>query len=502
MKRRNKGITLIALVITIIVLLILAGVAISTLTGDNGILTKAAQAKKDTEKASTKERIQIEVMASYGENGTLDVDTLKSNISAHIPEATVEGDTFPITVTVDGQTFTVDVDGNVEAAGPTAVISDIKLLDSTGAEVTEANRPEEGATGYQASFKVTLTEAGTINSVTFNGTTITGENGVYKIPVTENTTYKISVNYTVDGTTDTKERNVVIKDLFISAAPIEPGDIATDPDTFKKVTEGKVLNYGNTLKVTDAEGNQVDLDVEWKVFYAEGNDIYLIASDYVPVSKLASQKTSLGFTDNGNYNIYWSSSNDFKVTSIDTAIANRFMLNQEATFTKSNNNYKMTACLLDASKWETFRDTRWADANNVIGSPTLEMWIASWNKKYTTETNTADKLYCNKASSTGYYVGTTNEPTSTYIGSDVMSAKAGYQDELYYPHRSGYNNCYGYWLASPSADDSSYEMYVGCSGHVNYYGYNANYYGVRPLVHLKSGVKVKPQGKDFVLVAE
>ena len=35
----NKGITLIALVITIIVLLILAGVTIATLTGDNGILT-------------------------------------------------------------------------------------------------------------------------------------------------------------------------------------------------------------------------------------------------------------------------------------------------------------------------------------------------------------------------------------------------------------------------------------------------------------------------------
>jgi len=45
LKVNNKGITLIALVITIIVLLILAGVAIATLTGDNGILTKAASSK-------------------------------------------------------------------------------------------------------------------------------------------------------------------------------------------------------------------------------------------------------------------------------------------------------------------------------------------------------------------------------------------------------------------------------------------------------------------------
>ena len=47
MKREN-GITLIALVITIIVLLILAGVTIITLTGDNGILQKAGDAKKCT----------------------------------------------------------------------------------------------------------------------------------------------------------------------------------------------------------------------------------------------------------------------------------------------------------------------------------------------------------------------------------------------------------------------------------------------------------------------
>ena len=41
----NKGITLIALIITIIVLLILAGISIATLTGDNGILSKAQEAK-------------------------------------------------------------------------------------------------------------------------------------------------------------------------------------------------------------------------------------------------------------------------------------------------------------------------------------------------------------------------------------------------------------------------------------------------------------------------
>ena len=46
LKRRERGITLIALVITIIVLLILAGVSISMLTGENGIITQAQTAKE------------------------------------------------------------------------------------------------------------------------------------------------------------------------------------------------------------------------------------------------------------------------------------------------------------------------------------------------------------------------------------------------------------------------------------------------------------------------
>ena len=52
MKTNEKGITLIALVITIIVLLILAGVSISMLTGDNGIITQAQRAKELTEASS------------------------------------------------------------------------------------------------------------------------------------------------------------------------------------------------------------------------------------------------------------------------------------------------------------------------------------------------------------------------------------------------------------------------------------------------------------------
>ncbi len=68
--KNQKGITLIALVITIIVLLILAGVTIATLKGDNGLLTKAQQVKEENEKASDRDKIAMAVSeAQIGENG-------------------------------------------------------------------------------------------------------------------------------------------------------------------------------------------------------------------------------------------------------------------------------------------------------------------------------------------------------------------------------------------------------------------------------------------------
>ena len=57
--KSSKGITLIALIITIIVLLILAGITVATLTGDNGIVTKAGEAKTASEDAKIEEEIQL-----------------------------------------------------------------------------------------------------------------------------------------------------------------------------------------------------------------------------------------------------------------------------------------------------------------------------------------------------------------------------------------------------------------------------------------------------------
>ena len=72
--KSKKGITLIALVITIIVLIILAGVSIAMLTGNKGILTQAQKAKEETENATEEEKIQLAVIgSSVTDNGYSDI---------------------------------------------------------------------------------------------------------------------------------------------------------------------------------------------------------------------------------------------------------------------------------------------------------------------------------------------------------------------------------------------------------------------------------------------
>ena len=64
MMKNQKGVTLIALVITIIVLLILAGVSIAMLTGDNGILTQANKSQVSTIEGNVKEAVRLAVQAA------------------------------------------------------------------------------------------------------------------------------------------------------------------------------------------------------------------------------------------------------------------------------------------------------------------------------------------------------------------------------------------------------------------------------------------------------
>lgn len=124
--QRKSGITLIALVITIIVLLILAGVTIAMLTGENGILNKATTAKQKIEEATAEERVKLEVAGSFGDDGKLDIDEINDNLRNNVDGLTYNGKaitekgvadenrigSLPATVMVDGYEIMINENGS------------------------------------------------------------------------------------------------------------------------------------------------------------------------------------------------------------------------------------------------------------------------------------------------------------------------------------------------------------------------------------------------------
>ena len=129
--KERKGITLIALVITIIVLLILAGVSIAMLTGENGILNQANKAKTETEYKGAEEKVKLAIMGARADDGQMTAEELTREIGYQ--GGTLSGDTFPVEVQMDGRTFTVDENGTVTEKKP---IANDTLGTVTGTETT------------------------------------------------------------------------------------------------------------------------------------------------------------------------------------------------------------------------------------------------------------------------------------------------------------------------------------------------------------------------------
>ena len=89
---KNKGVTLIALAVTIVVMLILAGVTISVLNGENGIVKQAQKAKEESKIKELKEKVRIDIAGKRVENinGELRVSVLKEILDKYFDNVPVE----------------------------------------------------------------------------------------------------------------------------------------------------------------------------------------------------------------------------------------------------------------------------------------------------------------------------------------------------------------------------------------------------------------------------
>ena len=288
MKERNntKGITLIALVITIIVLLILAGVSIAMLTGQNGILTQANNAKNETELASAKEKVELAVIGAISQtrDGTLTVGKLRTELANY--GGTVEGDTFPVTAKVDGKSFTVDANGNVELAGSKPQMTDAKIVASADGTGTDVPDNQAEGTELYISFKASL-ENGTITSVTCDKGTVENKNGLYVMKITQNGTY----TFTITGTGEAGSVKSIIPvkvSKYDQRAGIKVGDyVSYTPDTAtEKTYDADKLKKGGYTSTQTVKKE----DLNWRVLRknddgsidligdATGNSVYFSGS--------------------------------------------------------------------------------------------------------------------------------------------------------------------------------------------------------------------------------
>ena len=414
----KSGITLIALVVTIIVLLLLAGISIQMLTGNNGILSRVGESKQRTEEEQIIEEAKIEILS-----------TQTSKLTGKMNEKELKS-----------------------------------ILSKYGTLSTEENIIDK---------KLTTT------------------NGDYVIPVSK----------------------------------IYNGNIlnATIENTDSKNYYGDLIDYDVDIGVSLDDKDQYD----WKIFYKDGTNIYIIAEDYVSMDKcqfLTESETKRALDSTKPYSLYWTmkSGDPFTVdnnkagsvdifgnsASVGTKyIANKYLKQWKTVLDINESDYtnaKVVATLIDTNLWRNFASsTKVNELTNkpfeclATGGPTLEMWVYSWNEKYSN-----DLIYCDKATKIGYYLKYGSSPTSTsmnnsYIDYTIMQSKEGYSDTLYYPHPvvnnqrdsfSTTNGLLGYWLVSPSGLQTPRIIIVKDNGSVNHNYYYDSSCGVRPVVCLPSDI--------------
>lgn len=250
--------------------------------------------------------------------------------------------------------------------------------------------------------------------------------------------------------------------------------------------------YGKSI--TNYTANGVS---DWKIFYSDGNNAYLIASDYVDVDKLPStskghkpENTRSGCPkaatfDDCNVITDYSGSSDITDEKIKKLNNDYF----SKGYTSMATNMKMVAYMLDTNIWSSFKAEQ---AEYAIGGPTIEMLMASYNKKY-------DANYMARVNSTtmyGYEISKDGGENWSSGYGEILNLS----DSLYVISSS--EDAYGMFLASPS-NYNSYNYRGYCILHVTHRGsvadadFRVDNIGFRPIVCLNSNIQLEKDGDGY-----
>ena len=229
--RRAKGITLISLAITIIILLILAGVTLSLTIGDNGIITQAQKAKEAQEIAAIKEDFQLAILDKELEKGGTGITKEElEEIAGNFGELQEDGNTI---ITEEGYEIKIDEIYQEGATGGGSAATDEELA-ALQQKVEELEQTVEDLTNTKTELE------GTIENL--NGQL--EQAGVDKTSLQEQIT---NLEGQVDSLNETKEQlEATISDLNTQIASLKEKQ-ATGNATVADVLEGKT--FSNSTQV-------------------------------------------------------------------------------------------------------------------------------------------------------------------------------------------------------------------------------------------------------------
>ena len=271
--------------------MILAGVSINTVLGDDGIIKKAKEAAAATKQASAEEemnRLVLEYQLASKD------ETLESFLQGKVTEGRIDGvtdngdGTITITKKVEGKDYTITVKKPV-APTPSVKVGAIRVVsDSTGA----------GSSLGEASTRKGTTLYIMIESTISGGTTTVSPQVPFA--VTENGTYKFTVTGTVNGTAYTKEVSVTVnqfKNSILEDINIKIGDNVNytyDTASSSYTLESKYSGYSSNQTIVQTTG------LTWKVLNVdkENDTVDIISTN--PTSSTVYFGNILGY-NNGPY---------------------------------------------------------------------------------------------------------------------------------------------------------------------------------------------------------
>ena len=482
MKKKNeRGITLIVLVITIIVTLILAGVTISGLNGENGIITKSKEAKIKAEKSRTIEKINLVILTVMTEgDGDIDTGKLREELEKEALTVKTEGNNLPWDVSDGKYIYRINEDYTVEEVeGINLSKKEIKL--ASGENETITATLTEGTTGkitWESSAPdIVKVENGKITAVGESGTaTITAkvEGTEYQATCTVKIIQKITTITAGNiemNIGDTQKINVtttpsegLIEDLEYKSGSPTIATVGADGNV-KGIAEGTAVitirgknsRVSTTCTVT-VKSNKINGAIEVGEYekyygkkvknYTAGGKTYRIF--YIDTEGKFGDKNTVYLKADWTDNITITTSYTPSGTDLETykKLNPSWAVQRENKISSWNQNEGIAAWLCSPSQWTTYLDS--TKANYAIGGPSVEMYVASYNQvSHTTgnytlgatyrETNVPGYIYTvnGEEQNNGYY---TNDNTLDYIGYNSI-----------YCGKNGSKGSYYWWLASPSA---------------------------------------------------